>query len=247
MPLKGGKIGDWIKDFKKSDAPQFKDKSDEKKRDMAIAAYLDAKNEERSVSENAFRPPHITLAHMNRMKKHNISFKQADDMLKNKKKKPEVEKKPMGEATAKTSYFIGHKHAKRAGINVKVHGQSFGGTGDDVTLSHPDKKKLQKYVDNHLDGEGQGIHVKESFGKPTRLKTYLNESTNWKGTEHIGLTRYSAQKGFGLQLTQNKRMGDEKFRLGAHISMPMKDVPKLIKSLQKVMKADPKAQLGDDE
>ena len=101
MPLKGGKIGDWIKDFKKSDAPQFKGKSDEKKRDMAIAAYLDAKEEFRNesgirniyeatakVSENAFRPPHITVAHMNRMKKHNISFKDADNMLKNKKKKP---------------------------------------------------------------------------------------------------------------------------------------------------------------
>ena len=44
MPLdpKDG-IGSYIKDFKKSKAPQFKGKSDEKKRDMAIAAYLDAK------------------------------------------------------------------------------------------------------------------------------------------------------------------------------------------------------------
>jgi len=44
MPLdpKDG-IGSYIKDFKKSKAPQFKGKSDDKKRDMAIAAYLDAK------------------------------------------------------------------------------------------------------------------------------------------------------------------------------------------------------------
>jgi len=44
MPLdpKDG-IGSYIKDFKKSKAPQFKGKSDKKKRDMAIAAYLDAK------------------------------------------------------------------------------------------------------------------------------------------------------------------------------------------------------------
>lgn len=85
--------------------------------------------------------------------------------------------------------------------------------------------------------------IEEEQKKPDAIE----ESTNWKGTEHISLTRFSAKKGFGLQLTQNKRMGDEKFRLGAHISMPMKDVPKLIKSLQKVMKADPKAQLGDDD
>lgn len=34
------KMGDVIKDFKDSDAPQFKGKSDEKRRQMAIAAKL---------------------------------------------------------------------------------------------------------------------------------------------------------------------------------------------------------------
>ena len=44
MPLdpKDG-IGSYIKDFKKSKAPQFKGKSEKKRRDMAVAAYLDAK------------------------------------------------------------------------------------------------------------------------------------------------------------------------------------------------------------
>ena len=44
MPLdpKDG-IGSYIKDFKKSKAPQFKGKSENKRRDMAVAAYLDAK------------------------------------------------------------------------------------------------------------------------------------------------------------------------------------------------------------
>ena len=36
--------GDYIDDFRKSKAPQFKGKSDKKIRDMAIAAYLDAKD-----------------------------------------------------------------------------------------------------------------------------------------------------------------------------------------------------------
>mgnify|MGYP001202812716 FL=1 len=44
MPLdpKDG-IGSYIKDFKKSKAPQFKGKSDKKRQQMAVAAYLDAK------------------------------------------------------------------------------------------------------------------------------------------------------------------------------------------------------------
>jgi hypothetical protein len=37
--------GDYIKDFQKSDAPQFKGKSKEKRKEMAIAAYLDARRE----------------------------------------------------------------------------------------------------------------------------------------------------------------------------------------------------------
>jgi hypothetical protein len=44
MPLsvKDG-MGAWIKDFKDSNAPQFKGKSDKERRDMAIAAYMSAK------------------------------------------------------------------------------------------------------------------------------------------------------------------------------------------------------------
>ena len=56
----------------------------------------------------------------------------------------------MKEATHKTDSFIGHSHAKRAGMKVVKH--SSGVTGDNVTISHPDPKKLQKYVDNHLGG-----------------------------------------------------------------------------------------------
>ena len=42
---KDSDAGDYVKDFRKSDAPQFKGKSDKKKQKMAIAAYLDSKEE----------------------------------------------------------------------------------------------------------------------------------------------------------------------------------------------------------
>ena len=45
MNLAKAKMGDVIKDFKASDAPQFKGKSEEKKREMAIAAKLQADRE----------------------------------------------------------------------------------------------------------------------------------------------------------------------------------------------------------
>jgi hypothetical protein len=44
MPLKvSDGIEAWIDDFRKSDAPQFKGKNKEERRDMAVAAYLSAK------------------------------------------------------------------------------------------------------------------------------------------------------------------------------------------------------------
>jgi len=50
-PSKGA--GEYIKDFRKSDAPQFKGKSKEKRTQMAIAAYMSAKrkNEEVELEE----------------------------------------------------------------------------------------------------------------------------------------------------------------------------------------------------
>ena len=77
----------------------------------------------------------------------------------------------------------------------------------------------------------------------------LNESTEWKGgSKHVSLTRYAAKVGMGIQITQDKPMPGDKVRLkGAYVNMPLKDIPKLIKALQVVLKADPKAQLGNAE
>ena len=44
-PDKNATAGDYVKDFRDSDAPQFKGKSKKKKQQMAIAAYLDAKED----------------------------------------------------------------------------------------------------------------------------------------------------------------------------------------------------------
>ena len=55
MPLsvKDG-MGAWIKDFQDSNAPQFKGKSEKERREMAIAAYLDAK---RGSQKEEVKPP----------------------------------------------------------------------------------------------------------------------------------------------------------------------------------------------
>jgi hypothetical protein len=53
MPLgKNADAGDYVKDFYKSKAPQFKGKSKNKRRQMAIAAYLDARDKGKAKSED---------------------------------------------------------------------------------------------------------------------------------------------------------------------------------------------------
>ena len=51
---KNADAGDYIDDFKKSDAPQFKGKSKEKRKDMAIAAYLDKKDKNEEVDMDIY-------------------------------------------------------------------------------------------------------------------------------------------------------------------------------------------------
>lgn len=53
MDMKKADMGEVIKDFQDSDAPQFKGKSKEKKREMAIAAKLDAERKEETQMENS--------------------------------------------------------------------------------------------------------------------------------------------------------------------------------------------------
>ena len=52
---KNADMGDYIDDFAKSDAPQFKGASKEKRRDMAIAAFLDQKDKKEGFASDAQR------------------------------------------------------------------------------------------------------------------------------------------------------------------------------------------------
>lgn len=68
---KKASAGKWIKDFEKSDAPQFKGKSKEKRKEMALAAYYSKQNEQVELSElnpSAGRKP-TKVAHIKDPKK----------------------------------------------------------------------------------------------------------------------------------------------------------------------------------
>ena len=86
--------------------------------------------------------------------------------------------------------------------------------------------------------------IEEEQKKPDAIE----ESTNWKGSKSVALSRYSAKKGFGVQLSQIKPMAGERIPVtGVHIKMPLEEIPQLIKGLQNVYKAKAGVQLGDDD
>ena len=123
----------------------------------------------------------------------------------------------------------------------------------ELRVSKRDVKSAEKIL-KRFAGPGLGTAAKmipNIIGEDLEYdpKMELNESTNWKGgSKHVSLTRYSAKVGMGIQITQDKPMPGDKVRFkDAYVNLPLKDIPKLIKALQTVFKADPKAQLGNAE
>ena len=93
------------------------------------------------------------------------------------------------EATHTTDFFVGHKHAAKAGMGVKVH--SKGADGDNVTISHSDPKKLQKYVDNHLGGG----KIKEAAGIPHKYTVDLYHKDHGSHDSFIKKAKSAGIKG----------------------------------------------------
>ena len=89
---KNADAGDYIDDFMKSDAPQFKGKSDKKKKDMAIAAYLDAKDKRKvedvptTSTANIPNPADTVMGPRKKKKKHTQLIH--DKRYKNKHEQP---------------------------------------------------------------------------------------------------------------------------------------------------------------
>jgi hypothetical protein len=85
MNMSKASMGDVIKDFKKSDAPQFKGKSMEKRREMAIAAKL-SNEETESVSFKSFALDEIKMSDLPSRK---VSGKYGTEYYKKEKEKDE--------------------------------------------------------------------------------------------------------------------------------------------------------------
>ena len=188
-------IGSYIKDFKKSKAPQFKGKSDKKKRYMAIAAYLDAK---RGPQESTFAGSNLKLfGQLNRdrsipelsMKK-KIKAKVQRGLVGPSTKKMPLMFRTMGkdakDAQKKADAIRALRNRDANRLNIAKHALSregvipdYADTMKNKNINKPDKDKLIK-MRQMLDKEKKPIKKEDTSFKVSidgLPDLYMNDKT----------------------------------------------------------------------
>lgn len=177
MPLKVSQgMGAWIDDFKKSDAPQFKGKSDKERRDQAIAAYLDAKRKAKSEDTDE--------GYVSHAQRKAVWASRADGGKGHpdkKGKKESVEEKVDRDALAKAMAAYkakGGKVTKAPAAKAQgYHGKDDPGKGIAGMMDRPDTKKIgtrkkvksMEGTEDNNESLWDNIRKRRAAGKP-RLK-----------------------------------------------------------------------------
>ena len=187
--------GEYIKDFQKSDAPQFAGKSKEKRRVMGIAAYLQAK---RNVKEEA-EPVEEGLKDVAKKAFKALTGGSDEDQRKDLQRKmgvPQTGKKPVKEAVSPITLKV--NHALEA-----PHEEEWEDTG--ICPEHNKK-------DCHECGKGS---MKENTGKSYKefmmmLEYESDKSGSYKhtgtyGSEYAKKEREKDEKGFDSENEPAKR------------------------------------------
>lgn len=163
MPLKvSDGMGAWIKDFSKSDAPQFKGKNKEERREMAVAAYLDAKRGPQKESVEEARAPKMTYALVGAkdMKIYSMGSDERDLKLDRRSLEKRF-KQPLKLARLKTAQRIGDKVDKS---QIKENIEEATSRADLARAMAAFQKRGGK-VKKVAPGKAAGYHGKDDPGK----------------------------------------------------------------------------------
>ena len=145
MPLKvSDGIGAWIKDFQKSDAPQFKGKSKDERRDQAVAAYLSAKRGDKKEGINELSTDTLKKYHK-KTQDHMTTALRTND--------PDMKKK-MGKRL--TGSGRAYQKLKKRGEYNEGSGPSMSDLQKRANIKQSDKDKLLK-VRQMLDKEKKPV------------------------------------------------------------------------------------------
>lgn len=171
------KMGDVIKDFQDSDAPQFKGKSDEKRRQMAIAAKLEADRgvkEETDLEEGSYKEGETRMGSVGPITTDAERAERAKKYREKMMKKEEVEQIDELETATLKSY----RTKARAQGNAIVDKMKMG--GGDWSKDQKDTKTLRKRA------AGAQMSGKQLVKRGESLKTEDVEQTDeeLKGKQH---------------------------------------------------------------
>lgn len=222
MPLKvSDGIAAWIKDFKKSDAPQFKGKSDKERRDQAVAAYLSAKRgpqKEDAFSKDAVERGKVktgpSKARLNAIQKQKDAEKKAVDKAISKLRGDKTEAATHASADKKPENYTDEKGRQR-------------------TRMVPVKKKVDEDFTFAVDVEGlpQMFMTGNSPGEvKSHLRKLVKQPSMIQGVKRV--TKHDKKKAFRKksmeEVTENRRD-----RLRAKLAAVGKDMKKTADELKK--------------
>ena len=232
---KDADAGDYIDDFQKSDAPQFKGKSKEKRKDMAIAAYLDKKDKQ----NEAYQIDEKITALVNKAKKtgmpYSILKKVYDRGMAAYKTGHRPGATPQQWAMARVNSFT----TKSSGtwgkadkdLAKQVRGEGFDDDVDESLWANIHKKRQRI-----KGGSGERMRKKGEKGAPTpaQMKRAKSEEAEFKnflemfspvhptlkkelgthGDHAIGMA--STDKGVSVSFNKPKNVNDLKKQMSRH-------------------------------
>jgi hypothetical protein len=186
------KMGDVVKDFYKSDAPQFAGRSKSKRRQMAVAAKLGAMRKSRMSEELKGNQHKIDANKNNKIDAHD--FKLLRSKLKVKKEEVEQigEAPYMGKGNHKPGWMLRadpelarkfkeiEDRKKRMNSLMKTYG---GKTGDEIAkMKKEEASPMIKPPSNRFDNKKDAFaHAKKNGGKVYRHE-YVNPRSGMKST-----------------------------------------------------------------
>jgi len=185
MPLtKSDTIGTWIKDFKKSDAPQFSGKSAKERRDMAVAAYLSAKKGVKGESVQEAGMPSSVIKN----KQRNAEMSHQDFAAKHKDKSDDELRS------------MARRHGYGKGSNYYVNKRNKGLKGESVG----EARVLRSLEDPTRDRRGWRItskrlnrHLRNTTKDVEKSDKSMGEGKKYTGKDSKGHFR-ATEKGAGM-------------------------------------------------
>ena len=250
MPLKvSDGMSAWIKDFKKSDAPQFKGKSAEERREMAVAAYLSAKRgpEKENVSEARAPRMKYALVGARDMKIYATNSDERDARMDRRSLEKRF-KQPMKIARLKTAQTIGDKVDKS---QIKEGSQqensdavkAFLAKGGKIKRLPPGKAQGYHGKDDPAKGVHGMLNRPDSKRMGTRKKVRSMESVNEEMMFKVNV------EGLPPMIMLGKSPADIKGQLRKIVKQPsmIGDIDRMTKAEVKKRYRDMGAGKGDDE